>query len=64
MAVGDPEGGHPPDIVVDLWLGPLALVWVIWVLGLTKVFFFLIGFNRRVFNKFLIMNTFSFCKQV
>ena len=36
---------------MDLWLGPLALVWV------NMKNFFEIGFNSRVFNKFLIIKT-------
>ena len=51
-------GGHPhPDIVVDLWLGPLVLV----LFG-TKFFLYLV-LNSRVFSKFLIIKV-SFCKHV
>jgi len=53
-SVADPggAGGAPSNAVVDLCLGPLALVW-------DESYFFVIGFNSLVFNRFLIIKTVS-----
>ena len=53
------SGELPPDVEVDLELGPLALVWV-----KTKVICSVFGFNSCVFNKFFIIKIVLFCKQV